>query len=159
MPGSSQCAAIALIAVTCRMQLFAHFMAAAVQQEPAAAPQPAGVAFDDFVVRAAPEPLRVGEPLLEAEGAGAPYANPSAAYAAAPWQSAWSQMPGAGRNGGPGGGDQEPGIRDPGWRPSAPQSAGQARPAAPQAAEQNAWPERPARGDTGGDRLGGGGRA
>lgn len=133
-------------------------MAAAAQQEPAAAAQPAGVAFDDFVVRAAPEPLPVRERLLEAEGAGAPYANP-AAYAPAPWQSAWSQMPGAGRDGGPGGGDQEPGTRDPGLRPGVPQPAVQARPAAPQAAEQSAWPERPARGDTGGDRLGGGGRA
>ena len=134
--------------------------AACARQEPTAAPQTAGVAFDDFVVRAAPERVRAADPVLEAAGPSGPYASPAAHSGAAsggprgnvapPWEAAWPPAPqlGAQRDGVPGAGAR--GIPSGGPPPArdtyrvVPQAAGEARAVAPPLAEQAAWPARQA---------------
>ncbi len=130
-------------------------------QEPTAAAQPAGLAFDEFVV---PEPRRVTEPLLEplleVGLSGDPY--PEASFAAPgpsgagwppPWEPAWPPAQG-------GGGGASSRESDPAWRtgeagragepPQAPMPARAGEPAWPRAAARP--PSRGPGGDGGGAR-------
>jgi hypothetical protein len=118
-------------------------------QESAATAQPAGLAFNEFVV-SAPEPRRAAEPLLEPllelGLSGDPYPEasfsspgPSGAGWPPPWEAAWPPAQGGG------GGGSSPEY-DPAWRTGEASRAGEPPQAPlPARAGEPAWPRAAAR--------------